>query len=126
VKAQPEYQLQCLVSEYLRKAHPGVMFLSDVRASLKLTIPQQVRSKKVQADGFACPDMMVFHAAHGYHGMFLELKASSPYRKDGKLKKDEHLESQWDAILQLQNAGYHAVFYWNINTVIAELEWYLK
>lgn len=88
------------------------MFLSDVRAALKLTMPQAVRSKKIQADGFACPDLMIFLPSGPYHGFFAELKAESPYRKDGCLKTDRHLSEQMDAIERLRACGYYADFFW--------------
>lgn len=124
-KAQPEFQLQSAVAEYLRTAHKGVLFLSDVRASMKLTIPQQVRSKKIQADDFAMPDMVIFEARHGYHGMFLELKAESPRKKDGGLKAGDHLARQYRDILALRERGYYADFYWDMDDVIEHIRWYL-
>jgi len=124
-KQWPEFQLQCLVAEYLRRQYPNVKFLSDVRASLKLTIPQQVRAKKIQADGFACPDLMIFAVRGTYAGMFLELKAESPYRKDGCLRVDAHLARQMDAIEHLRGEGYHADFYWDFDTTQAAIDRYL-
>ncbi len=126
MKNQPEFQLQCQIAEYLRTAYKNVMFLSDVRASLKLTIPQQVRSKKVQADGFACPDLMVFEARHGFHGLFMEIKAASPFKKDGTLLKSEHLANQSATIERLAEKGYDATFYWNFDDAKAAIDWYLN
>ena len=126
MKAQPEFQLQCAIAEYLRTAYPKVKFLSDVRAALKLTIPQQVRSKKVQADNFACPDMVIFAARKGYHGMFLELKAQTPFKKDGALKTDPHLARQDEAIYGLMEEDYYAHFYWDFDTAKDTIDWYLK
>ncbi len=127
MKNQPEYQLQKMIAEYLRTAYKGVFFLSDVRASLKLTIPQQVRSKAIQADGFACPDMMIFEARGDWHGMFLELKAESPYKKlNGELKKDEHLERQAETLIKLQEKGYHADWYWTFEEARERIDWYLR
>ncbi len=124
-KNQPEFNLQCAIAEYLRRVYPHVKFLSDVRASLKLTIPQQVRSKRIQADGFACPDLMIFAVRGNYGGMLLELKAESPFRKDGLLKVDPHLARQADAIEALQAEGYHADFYWDIDTAMTAIDRYL-
>lgn len=126
MKQQPEYQLQCQIAEYLRRQYPRVMFLSDVRASLKLTIPQQVRSKKVQADGFACPDLMIFAVSSGWHGLFLELKAETPFKKDGTLFKSEHLASQQETIDRLREAGYCAGFCWDFGMAKVAIDTYLK
>lgn len=126
MKQQPEFQLQAAVAEYLRKAHPDVMFLSDVRASLKLTIPQQVRSKKIQADGFAMPDMVIFEPSGEYHGLFLELKAESPYKKDGTLRSGDHLAAQAAALEVLRERGYYTTFCWSLGTAIGIIGSYLN
>lgn len=125
MKNQKEFELQCAIAEYLRTAHKGVMFLSDTRASLRLTFPQQVRAKKIQADGFACPDLMIFAVRGTYAGMFLELKAESPYRKDGLLRVDAHLARQMGAIEHLRGEGYHADFYWEFETAQTAIDRYL-
>lgn len=117
-----------MIAEYLRTAYKGVFFLSDVRASLKLTIPQQVRSKAIQADGFACPDMMIFEARGDWHGMFLELKAESPFRKANpyELKAGQHLQRQDETLRQLQEKGYFAEFYWTFEDARKRIDWYLR
>jgi hypothetical protein len=93
---------------------------------MKLTIPQQVRSKKIQADGFACPDMMIFRPSGIYSAMFLELKADNPFRKNGVLKKDEHLERQAAAIERLRSSGYHADFYWQAEQAFEAIKAYMS
>ena len=126
MKIQREFQLQKMVAQYLRTAYKGVHFLSDVRAALKLTIPQQVRSKTVQADDFACPDMVIFEARNGKHGLFLELKAETPYKKNGELKSSEHLERQAATIESLRAKGYAAGFCWDFDRARTIIDRYLK
>ncbi len=126
MRAQPEYQLQVLIADYLRRAYRDVPFLSDVRAATRLTIPQQVRSKKVQADGFACPDLIIFKPMKGKSGKFMELKAETPFRKDGFLKLDPHLSRQMDAINRLRELNYEADFYWDFDAARAAIDWYLR
>lgn len=125
MKNQPEYQLQRTIAEYLRTAYKGVLFLSDVRASVKLTIPQAMRSKAIQADGFACPDLVIFEARREWHGMFLELKSKKPYKLDGELYADPHLEQQAKTLIELQEKGYHSDFYWRAEDAIQAIDWYL-
>jgi hypothetical protein len=125
VRAQPEWALQVQICDYLRRAYPNVRFLSDVKAAVKLTIPQSVRLKKVQADDFACPDLMIFAARHGKHALFMELKASSPFKQDGTLRTDEHLSRQMAALKALVAEGYWASFVWDFDTARASIDWYL-
>lgn len=124
-KNQPEYELQAQVAEYLRTAYPKVKFLSDVRASLKLTGAQQMRAKRIQADNFACPDMVIFAANDYYHGLFLEFKAESPFKKNGDLKSGDHLFRQAFALVELKHQGYHAEFYWTFEDAGKCIDWYL-
>lgn len=127
MKQQPEFQLQCAIAEYLRLRYLKVPFLSDVRAALKLTIPQAVRSKKVQAKDFAWPDMFIaFPNARGRHGLYLELKADSPYKADGTLKAGEHLRNQNKARRTLQMLGYEAEFVWTFDMAKQVIDEYLN
>jgi hypothetical protein len=126
MKQQPEFELQKAVATYLVRQYPGVLFLSDARAFLKLTIPQAVRSKQVQKPDFACPDVLIFEKRKGYGALFIELKAETPFRKDGKLKKDEHLQSQLETIETLQKKGYAACFQWDFGSCKDTIDFYLK
>lgn len=49
----------------------------------------------------------------GIHfGLYLEIKtkSNSPYKKDGTLKKDKHLEEQAEMLEKLRARGYRAEF----------------
>lgn len=124
-KAQPEFELQKTVCAYLCRQYPKTFFLSDARAFLKLTIPQAVRSKMVQKPEFACPDLIIFEARRNYHGMFFELKAKSPYRRDGTLRSDPHLEAQSETLQELRDRLYFARFAWDFDEIKADIDWYL-
>lgn len=124
-KAQPEFELQATFAEWLRWRHPGIYFLSDVRAALKLTIPQQVRQKRLQAEAFAMPDMVIFEPRGDYHALFLEFKADTPYRRDGQLKTSDHLASQAGCLAQLRRLGYAAEFVWSFEQAQTITERYL-
>jgi len=120
-----EFFLQQQLCKYLRYKHKQVYFLSDTVANVKLTLPQQARNKSIQCSTFKCPDVIVFKSGRGYIGLFFELKASSPYRKDGELYSDPHIKSQSETIIELQRLGYYASFEWDIDTIIKKLDWYL-
>lgn len=125
-KEQPEYTLQKQVAQYLRLQYPDVFFLSDTVASVKLTIPQQVRNKAIQCPAFSCPDLLIFEPNNEYHGLFIELKAESPFKKDGSLKKSDHLEAQEATLDKLIAKGYNAMFAWNFEQIKAIIDNYLK
>ena len=125
MKKQPEFILQKQVCKYLSLAYPNVLFMSDTIASVKLTIPQQLRNKSIQKEGFKTPDLIIFEPRHGYCGMFIELKIDTPYKKNGELKKSTHLEEQGETLEQLRQRGYWADFRWSFEDVKRIIDWYL-
>jgi hypothetical protein len=96
------------------------MFLSDTIASVKLTLPQQGRNKKIQCAGFKTPDLLIFASrevdGEKFSGLFIELKAESPYKIDGKtLKSNEHVEAQSRDLDRLAGEGYFTTFAWSFD-----------
>lgn len=115
MKHQPEYILHCLVCEYLRTAWPETLFLTDTIAAVRLTAPQAARNKKLQKQGFKCPDLIILEPRGPYHGLFIELKVETPYKKNGEIKasKDDHLKLQAETMSQLIKKGYCCQFAWS-------------
>jgi len=113
MKNQPEFTLQKQTCKWLDLQHKDVLYLSDTIASIKLTIPQQVRNKQIQKTDFKCPDLIILQPNNKFHGLFIELKVKSPYKKDGTVYKDEHLEGQQKTIQDLLEKGYFACFSWD-------------
>lgn len=113
MKNQPEFTLQKQICKWLDLQHKDVLYLSDTIASIKLTIPQQVRNKQIQKTDFKCPDLIILQPNKEFHGLFIELKVKSPYKKDGTIYKDEHLEGQQKTIQDLLDKGYFSCFSWD-------------
>ena len=122
----PEYGLQKQICKWLQYQHKGILFLSDTIAAVKLTIPQGARNKAIQKEGFKTPDLIILEPNDKYHGLFIELKIESPYKKNGELKSSEHLEGQSKSINQLKERGYYACFSWSFEMTIEIIEKYLK
>ncbi len=114
-KQQPEYALQKQICMWLRLQYPDIMFLSDTIAATKLTFGQQQRNKAIQKPDFKCPDLLILFPNIKYHGLFIELKVSTPYKKDGTIKAstDDHLKLQEATLSKLNNLGYFATFAWS-------------
>lgn len=125
-KNQPEFELQKQVCRWLSYQHPKVLFLSDTIASVKLTLPQQGRNKLIQKDNFKTPDLLIFEPRGRYSGLFIELKVKSPFKKDGSLLKDEHLEGQEKTINDLRQKGYYACFSWSFEMTVEIIKNYLS
>jgi hypothetical protein len=120
-----EYELQKQLCTYLQIQYPKVLFLSDTIASVKLRIPQQVRNKKIQKDGFKCPDLLILEPRKGYAGLFIELKTKSPFKKNGELLKNEHLQAQHKSLTDLEKKGYKASFCWGFEQTKLLIDNYL-
>ena len=122
----PEYNLQKQVCQYLNIAHRNVLYMSDTVASLKLTMGQKVRNKTIQKDEFKTPDLIILEPNEKYCGLFIELKVETPYKKDGQLKKCEHLEGQQKSINDLKSKGYYATFSWGFDMTKNIIDDYIK
>ena len=125
MKNQPEYNLQVAVCQWLDLQFPSVFYMSDTVASLKLTMGQAMRNKKIQKDGFKTPDLIIFEPRGGYFGLFIELKVKSPFKKNGELLKSDHLEGQQKTINDLIERGYYATFATGFDEAIEIIKKYM-
>lgn len=89
-------------------------------------MPQAKRNKAIQKQGFKCPDLLILEPRKGYAGLFIELKVKSPFKKNGELLKNEHLEGQMKTIQELNRKGYSACFQWRFETIKKMIDDYLK
>lgn len=125
-----EFKLQCRVAEYLQTEYPDALFISNP-INLKLTKVQRGMMAAINKKGFKCPDLLIFQIKISwspcdphYYGLYMELKKETPYRLDGALKSDKHLQAQWQSILKLRKRGFHADFYWTFDQAKERIDWY--
>jgi hypothetical protein len=104
-----EYHLQKQVCQYLEFQYPNVLFLSDTIANLRLSLPQAVRNKGIQKQGFRCPDLIILCPKDEWHGLLIELKIETVFNKKGELKS-QHLKEQKKSLIELGMYGYCASF----------------
>lgn len=121
-----EYELQKSICGYISDKYPDVMFLSDTVASIKLTLPQAARNKAIQKNGFKCPDLIILEPKSVYNGLFIELKKESPYKKNGYLKTNEHLEKQEETLGKLRYKNYFACFSWSFEQTKNIIDQYMN
>ncbi len=126
MKQQKEYNLQKNIITWLKHQYPDVFFISDTVASIKLTPQQQIRNKAIQCQKFSCMDLMIFEPVGKYHGLCIELKTETPFKKDGTIKSNDHLKKQWDSICEMKSKGYYACFSWDFLSTIKLIKNYLK
>jgi hypothetical protein len=118
-----EESLQIAVSNYLRLQYPNVIFTAE-SSGLKLTIGQAVKAKKLRSSR-GLPDMIILEPRQGYHGLCLELKTVSPYKKDGSLKSDTHLQEQQQILTNLNEKGYAAKFVTGFDKAKKVIDFYM-
>ncbi|HTJ53747.1 MAG TPA: hypothetical protein VL443_30035 [Cyclobacteriaceae bacterium] len=119
-----EESLQIAVSNYLRLQYPNVIFTAE-SSGLKLTIGQAVKAKKLRSSR-GLPDMIILEPRGNYKGLCIELKTVSPYRKDGKLKTDQHLQEQEELLTRLNAKGYGALFATGFDKAKTIIDEYMK
>jgi hypothetical protein len=123
-----EYDLQVAICRYLSYQYPDVEYMSDTIANLKLTATQAGRNKKIQKNGFKCPDIIIFEPRNDFFGLFIELKLETPFKKDGAIKAstNDHLKLQLETIEKLKEKGYSAHFSWGFDMTKEIIDNYLK
>jgi len=121
-----EYILQKAVCMFLELQYPTILFLSDTIGNVKLTESQASRNKAIQKKEFKCPDLLILEPNKFYKGLFIELKIKSPYKLNGELLKNEHLESQRLSMEQLTSKGYLCFFKWEFDDIKELINWYMK
>lgn len=122
----PEFILQKAVCRFLNKNYPEVLFLSDTIGNIKLTQLQASRNKEIQKEGFKCPDLLILEPNKFYKGLFIELKIKSPFKKNGELYSDEHLEGQQKSMQELTEKGYLCLFKWEFDDIKELIRWYMS
>jgi len=114
------------------------MFNSDM-SGFKLPMGLAVKAKNLRSNrGF--PDLQIYEPRGEYHGLFIELKKESIWKKDGSLKKQkikkykkgvlveeyDHLGNQFNTVISLQKRGYKALFAWSFDMGKEVIDDYLK
>lgn len=121
-----EFGIQASFCDYLRLAHPDLLFMSDTIGNVKLNGSQASRNSRIQCQKFKCPDVIIFEPTEKFKGLFLEFKKSTPFKKDGvTLLSNEHVKAQQKSINDLKERGYYACFVWSKDMAIEILEKYL-
>lgn len=116
-----EEQLHRQICTYLKLK--GVLFNTDL-SGIKMSIGQARKIKNLRSSrGF--PDIVIYEPKNGYHGLFLEVKKNIPFKKNGELKSDKHLQEQMDMIGELESRGYKAYFVWDFDQAKKIIDTYL-
>jgi len=119
-----EEKIHKQICDYLKLQYPKVLFNTDM-SGLKLPIGQAVKAAKLRS-GKGFPDLHIYKPNRHYHGLFLEVKRETPYKKDGKLKADERAKNQERVMGELRMQGYYADFVWTFDMAKSLIDNYMN
>lgn len=119
-----EKQLHRQICDYLNIQYKNVLFNTDM-SGIKLTIGQATQAKKLRS-GNGFPDIIIYESNDHFKALFLEVKKETPFKKDGKLKKSDHLKEQHDMHFKLWEKGYFAKFVWTFEMAKKLIDDYLR
>lgn len=120
------------IVDYLKLAHPRVVFRTDFGAGIKLPMWLAKRQKRLQyARGF--PDLFIYqprvsHSRVSYYGLAIEIKKGGTRLKrvrDGEWAS-EHYQEQYDMLHELSAKGYACAFAVGFDQAVDIIELYLS
>lgn len=125
VKPFSEEMLHMQVCQYIRQKYPHVIFSSD--PSGMYVSMNQAKKLKVLRSHSGLPDLWILEPRGGWHGLILELKKEGTelYKKNGTLRKNDHLEQQQRVLDMLKEKGYYATFSVGYDATISLIDKYL-
>lgn len=102
-----EKSFHTAIATYIKAQYPKAVFTSEssgVRVSIGVA-----KMLKGQRSVHKLPDLIVLEPKGGYHGLVIELKEETPYKRDGSLKKGRGID-QAATLRLLQDKNYYACF----------------
>ena len=116
-----------MVSRYLQMQHPTVMYQYSIGADVRLPIHTAKKLHRLNGKwsrGFV--DLFIYEPRNGFSGLAIELKVVTPFKKNGELKKNEHLENQARIHKELEKRGYKVTFATGFDETMEVIKAYLK
>lgn len=106
---RPEDHLAQQIASYLNTQYPKIIYHFDTGSGGRTSIGMAMRNKRLNRwRGY--PDLFICKSIGLWLGLFIELKTSTPYKKDGQIKTDEHLIEQQTIHTKMKSEGYRAEF----------------
>jgi len=117
---------QIALCEYIREKYPNVVFNSDF-SGIRVGQGLANKVKKLHSEN-GIPDLSIDEPRGGWFGLKIEMKATgvTVFRKNGMLKDNEHLRTQWKMLMRLELKGYLAGFCEGLDKGKAIIDWYMS
>ncbi len=126
MRHKPEQSLSSKIAHYLSYKYPDVIYRFDLIADYKMNFKVAMAIKRKYLHRVGYPDLFIAECRDGYGGLYLELKATNIYKKDGSLRKNEHLEEQAKMHEKLRKSGYRVEFAVGYDEAVRIIDEYLK
>lgn len=122
-----EKDLHKLIAKYLKVKYPNVIFRTDFAAGMKMSLFMARKHNALQSSR-AYPDLFIAESRGGYSGLFIEIKREETvvFKKDGTIRKNDHLIEQNNMLTSLNLRGYKAVFGIGYTSITKIIDEYLK
>ena len=126
-KEAHESRLHEQVCNYLLAQYPKVRFISSLTGEHQGNVRIRARNKNIQW-GAGQPDLLIPHNNGIRVGLAIELKrlSANPWKKDGNLRKSEHLQQQAAWLEYFVNQGWYACFVVGFDQAKDVIDKYMK
>lgn len=118
--------VQLAIVTYLKLQYPQVRFMANYLSGARLPIYLAKKAKRLGQAGQGTPDLFIFYKNDKYSMLVLELKVESPFKLNGMLKTNEHLEKQSKYLTYLNNQGAYASFATGVSEAINFIDKYMS
>lgn len=120
----PERRLQLQICAFMQTQYKDVIFWANDSGEKK-PMGLAILAKRMRS-GSKIPDLWISEARGEFHGLYIELKAESPYLQSGKLSTAKHVQAQNEMLDRLIDKGYMACFAWTLEGAIATVRNYMN
>ncbi len=121
---KPERRLQLDLSQWLKMQYPNLIWWGNDSGEKK-PIGLAVLGKRMRS-GSKIPDLWISEARGGFFGLYIELKTSTPFKIDGTLRANPHIEAQAEMLDQLNELGYMACFGVGFESTVQTIKMYMS
>lgn len=118
--------VQLAIVTYLKLQYPQIRFMANYLSGARLPIYLAKKAKRLGQAGQGTPDLFIFYKNDKYSMLVLELKVESPFKLNGMLKTNEHLEKQSKYLTYLNNQGAYASFATGVSEAINLIDKYMS
>jgi len=121
-----EYEICKTIATYLKLQYPNIIYHFDY-AGLNLSKAQTGKMKAIQGNK-GWPDLFIAEKKGTRFGLFLEIKKEDEviYLKDGYTPKNEHINNQFNMLVDLEYKGYIADFAIGFDDAKEKIDRYLR